>query len=154
MIGAPPPGQMWGNSARPGLKQKVCFGSWKTESCLRMISRLCGSKEISLDQDFNWVPCVRHEWLLYFIHWTIMLADFIVLFLGAQAETLLLVQQICQAPSLLARRTPCTCVLACMMCIYIYIRNFVNPNFSEYSEGGPSISVLTTWKLKLEGFCA
>ena len=44
MIGAPPPGQMWGNSARPGLEQKACFVSWKTESRLRMISRLCGSK--------------------------------------------------------------------------------------------------------------
>ena len=32
----------------------------------------------------------------------------------------------------------------CLLNIHEILRNFVNPNFSEYSEGGPSISVLTT----------
>jgi len=50
------------------------------------------------------------------------------------------------------------------VCLSIYLsiylsaclckRDFVNPNFSEYSEAGPSVSFLTIWKLKLEGFWA
>lgn len=68
MVGAPL-GQMWGNSARPGLEQKACFVSWKTEPCLRMTSRLCGSKfQGDLLRPGFQLASMRSSWMITISH--------------------------------------------------------------------------------------